>query len=240
MSNPENTLARDLVTMIGRVPEPQLWRALQEIARTGTDLDEITFERLDGHMQGYLFLQEHINMRKARIAFARSPSNMAYLRDAAGSRNVWMTDAEFGELVEQDDAETLACFGRCEDMEPHHLLYIEYSLTKQPHRNDTLASADEAMITTKKALERRGSTRSMALMRLAKAAIEGSADIETSLAARLRRSVAVAGDEPRVLWEAYLNLESLDVKTLVHLIEQGAASSDRPAGSSGIVLRSVH
>lgn len=240
MNHSENTWSRDLAAMIGRVPEPQLWRALQEIARSGAELDPVTFQRLDGHMQGFLFLQEHIDLREARIAFARSPRHMPYLRDAAGSRNVWMTDAEFGDLVEQDDAETLACFARCEDMDPHHLLYIEYKLARQPHGNDALADAYDAMITTKKALDRRGATRDMALMRLAKAALEGSADIETSLAARLRRSVAIAGDEPRALWRAYLNLRALDVKTLVELVERGARSSERPSGASGARLRSVH
>lgn len=240
MKNYEQQLSRDLGSMIGRVPEVDLWRALQRLARSGAELDSVTFERLDENMQGFLFLQEHTGMREARIAFARSPRHMAYLRDAAGGRNVWMTDAEFDELVEQDDAETLACFARSDDMSAHHLLYIEYKLALQPHGNPALATAYDAVITTKKAIDRRGSTRSLALMQLAKAAIEGSADIDTAFATRLRQSVAVAADEPRALWRAYRNLAALDVQTLVDLLERGAASSERPPVSSEGRRRSVH
>lgn len=230
----------DLRAMIGRRPEQDLWRALQDVVASETPLDDRTIGRLDSRMQGFLFLQDFIENRRARIAFARSPHNMPYMRDAAGSRNVWMTDAEFNELVEQDDAETLACFARSEQMSPHHLVYIEYKLALDPHGKTELASSYDATITAKKALELRGNTRGMALMRLAKAALEGSAEVETDLAARLRRSVVVPVDDARALWRAYLNLKSLDGETLRGLLEASLGSSDRPFRTSGAGPRSVH
>jgi len=226
-------------SMIGTATEQQLWRALQDAMASGMEFDDKTIARLDSHMQGFLFLQDQVNNRKARIAFARSKQHMPYLRDAAGSRNVWMSDAEFGELVEQNDSETLACFVGSEQMDPHQLMYIEYALTVRPHGWDMLATSYDAMIATRKAQERRGHTRGMALMRLAKAALRGSADIETGLAERLRRSVVIDPADPRALWRAYLNLKSLESETLRELLV-ASASSDRPAMSSGRGGRSVH
>lgn len=227
-------------SMIGKASERQLWRALQNAMASGQELDDATIARLDGPMQGFLFLQDQVNNRKARIAFARSRKNMPYLRDAAGSRNVWMSDAEFGELVEQNDSETLACFVGSEQMDPHQLMYIEYVLAVRPHGRDMLATSYDATIATRKAQERRGHTRGMALMRLAKAALEGSAEIETGLAQRLRRSVVIDTADPRALWRAYLNLKSLDGETLRELMETASGSSGRPSMSSGQGGRSVH
>lgn len=230
----------ELLSMIGSQPEHTLWRMLQDLVSAETELADETIDRLDSRMQGFLFLQDHVDNRKARIAFARSRRHMPYLRDAAGSRNVWMTDAEFGELVEQDDAETLACFARSEQMHPHHLTYIEYKLTLNPHGRDVLATAYDAMIAAKKAQELRGASRGMALMRLAKAALEGSAEIGTDLASRLRRSVVVPADDPRALWRAYLNLKALDGETLRSLLADVAGSSERPLLTSGQGARSLH
>lgn len=220
--------------------EQERWRTLQEVVASGTQLDDETVAGLDRHMQGYLFVQDHVGNRRARIAFARSRENMPYLRDAAGSRNVWMSDAEFGELVEQDDAETLACFARSEQMDPHQLLYIEYKLSLDPHGRPDLATAYDAMITAKKAQELSGPARGTALMRLAKAALVGSADVETRLAENLRRSVVLPLDDPRALWRAYLNLNSLDAETLAGLARVAGGSSGRPGRTSGPVLRSLH
>jgi len=233
-------MATGLQTLTGAVPEQNKWRVLQDVIAAKTELDDETIGRLNSHMQGFLFLQEYIGNRKARIAFARSPEHMSYLRDAAGSRNVWMSDAEFNELVEQNDAITLACFARSEHMNPHHLMYIEYKLALQPHGQDTLATSYDAMITTKKALELRGSSRGMALMRLAKAALEGSDGIGTELANRLRRSVVNPEGDPRALWHAYLNLKSLDGDTLKDLLEVAGGSSTRPAMTSGRDNQSLH
>ena len=132
-----------LQDLIGKLPEQEMWRALQDMTAAETEVDDRTIGLLDSRMQGFLFLQEYINNRKARIAFARSPEHMTYLRDAAGSRNVWMDDAEFSELVEQDDAATLACFARSEQMNPHHLMYIEYKLALHPHGKDMLMPSGE-------------------------------------------------------------------------------------------------
>lgn len=229
-----------LQELIENLPEQEVWRKLQDMIATETEVDDQTIGLLDSRMQGFLFLQEYIDNREARIAFARSPEHMTYLRDAAGSRNVWMSDAEFSELVAQDDAATLACFARSEQMNPHHLAYIEYKLALHPHGNDLLATSYDAMITIKKVLEQRGMTRSMALIRMAKAALEGSAEIETELASRLRRSVVNPQGDPRALWQAYLNLESLDANTLNGLLEASAESNSRPARTSGQAGRSLH
>lgn len=229
-----------LQDLIGKLPEQEMWRALQDMTAAETEVDDRTIGLLDSRMQGFLFLQEYINNRKARIAFARSPEHMTYLRDAAGSRNVWMDDAEFSELVEQDDAATLACFARSEQMNPHQLMYIEYKLALHPHGKDMLATSYDAMITSKKVLEQRGTTRSMSLIRLAKAALEGSAEIETELANRLRRSVVNPESDPRALWRAYLNLKSLDSDTLKDLLAAAGESNGGPARTSGQDGRSLH
>ena len=69
-------------------------------------------------------------------------------------------------------------------------------------------------------------------MRLAKAALVGSADVETRLAEHLRRSVVLPLDDPRALWRAYLNLAALDPATLTELLEASRRSSGRPPGTS--------
>lgn len=224
----------------GNLQEQQMWRALQDIVSSGSEIDDHIVRQLDSRMQGYLFLQENVNNREARIAFARCPRNMPYLRDAAGSRNVWMSDTEFSELVEEDSSETLACFARSEQMAPHQLMYIEHKLSRNPHRKTELATADDALITARKVLSQRGGGRGLALMRLAKAALEGSAEVGTQLAQRLRRSVVVPPGDPRALWRAYLNLKALDGETLRSLLEAADMSSQRPEMTSGPGARSVH
>lgn len=224
----------------GSLKDQQMWRALQDIVDAGAEIDDDIVRSLDSRMQGFLFLQENVNNREARIAYARCPGNMPYLRDAAGSRNVWMSDAEFGELVEENDSETLACFARSEEMSPHQLMYIEYKLALHPHRKAELAGADDAMITTRKLLSQRSGGKSLALMRLARAALEGSPDIGTGLATHLRRSVVVSAGDPRALWRAYLNLNALDGETLRGLLEAAGVSSNRPERASSRAVRSLH
>lgn len=223
-----------------QLPEQELWRLLQDVVASGVELSDGTIGRLDPRMQGFLFLQEYIDNREARIAFARSPGHMAYMRDAAGSRNVWMTDAEFTELVNENDSETLACFARSEKMKPHHLLYIEYKLARNPHSQDLLASAYDAMITTKKSLELHGNTREMALIRLAKAALEGSPDLETAMNGRIPGAVVRSPNDPGALWRAYLNLKNLDEGTLRELLETAGLSTGRPVRASGAEGESIH
>ena len=53
---------------------------------------------------------------------------------------MWMDDGTFAQLVEEDDAVTLACFARCADMKPHHLHYISHKLALNPHQNEMLAN----------------------------------------------------------------------------------------------------
>ena len=137
---------QELDVMILQLPEPAQWQLLQEIIDRGLVLRDETVRELDTHMQGALFLQDWVENRRARIEFARSPRHMAYLRDAAGSRNVWMDDNEFGSLVEQDDSMALACFARSEIMRPHHLMYIGHKLAIEPHGNEVLAGVDDARI----------------------------------------------------------------------------------------------
>ena len=171
--------------MMNGLPERERWRMLQSAIDLRLDWSDTTINRLDSRMQGLLFLQDHVRNGPARIAFVRDKRNMAYLRDAAGSRNVTMSDAEFDALVEENDSETLAGFGRCEAMQPHHLLYIEHQLERLPHRQPALASAYDVKITVRKVLESTGVTREVALLRLARAAL-----FTGWLLARLRLSVA--------------------------------------------------
>ena len=201
-------------SLFNQLPEQDLWRLLQDVIASETELENDTIKHLDDRMQGFLFLQEYVANREARIEFARSPQHMAYLRDAAGSRNVWMDDEEFTELVNQDDSDTLACFGRSDQMKPHHLAYIEYKLALHPHRHELLATSYDVTITLKKALECHGNSWEMALFRLARAALDGAAGVGGMAADRLRGAIVASNDDPRALWQAYLNLKNLDEKTL--------------------------
>ena len=160
--------------LFNQLPEQELWQLLQDLIASEIELPDHTIEQLDDRMQGFLFLQECVNNREARIRFAQSSEHMTYLRDAAGSQNVWMSDEEFSGLVDADDSATLACFARSEQMKPHHLAYIEYKLGVHPHRYELLASSYEASITLKKALESQGNSWEMALFRLARTALDGS------------------------------------------------------------------
>lgn len=229
-----------LEVMISRLPEQERWKLLQNAIESRVELDDRTVRSLDARMQGLLFLQEHIINRKARIDFARSKKHMPYLREAAGSRNVWMTDHEFTELVELNDSETLACFARSEQMRPHHLIYIEYKLAVDPHREESLATAYDAMIATKKSIEAKGSSGEVALIRLAKAALEGSADVETLIYSRAPGAVTVSSGDTRALWRAYLNLRRLDRETLVNLLKDAGVSTVGPVMTSQFGPRAVH
>jgi len=172
-----------------QLPEQELWRLLQDLIASEIELANGAIAQLDDRMQGFLFLQEYVTNREVRIEFARSQENMPYLRDAAGSRNVWMDDEEFTELVSQDDSATLACFARSEQMKPHHLAYIEYKLAAHPHRQEILATSYDTTITLKKALECQGDSWEMALFRQAREAVDSNAD-------------------PRMLWRVYLDLST--------------------------------
>jgi hypothetical protein len=230
----------NLDTLIDRLPEPELWRLLQDVIASELELQDRTIQRLDDRMQGFLFLQEYVTNREARIAFARSHRHMPYLRAAAGSHNVWMSDAEFTELVEENDSTTLACFARSEQMRPHHLAYIEQQLARHPHGNDVLATSYDASITLKKSLEQQGGTREMALFKLAQAALEGSPEVSTLLESQIPDAVPAAGADTRVLWRVYLNLAGLDENTLRELLEAAGESSMRPFRTSRGAIHSLH
>jgi hypothetical protein len=230
----------DFDALIGQLPEPEMWRLLQDVIASETELKDGTIRRLDHRMQGFLFLQDYVTNRAARIEFARSPRHMPYLRAAAGGHNVWMSDGEFGELVEADDSVTLACFARSEQMLPHHLGYIEYKLAVHPHGNDLLATSYDTSITLKKALEQRGNSREMALLRLARAALEGSPQVNSLLRSRLPGAVVAAGGDPRWLWRAYRNLADLGEGTIRELLEAASGSTVRPLRTSRPAINSVH
>jgi hypothetical protein len=208
--------------LFNQLPEQELWLLLQDVIEAEVELADGTIAQLDDRMQGFLFLQEYVANREARIRFAMSPGHMAYLRDAAGSRNVWMEDDEFSRLVEQDDSLTLACFARSEQMKPHHLAYIEYKLGLHPHRNELLASSYDTTITLKKALEVQGNSWEMALFRLARTALDGS-----------RR-------DPRELWQAYINLKNMDKQTVRDLLESSGLSTGRLVRTSVNLPESIH
>lgn len=230
----------DFDALIDRLTEQDLWRLLQDVIASEIELGDDTVRRLDDRMQGYLFLQEYVTNRAARIEFARSPRHMAYLRDAAGGRNVWMDDNEFTELVKQDDSVTLACFARSEQMKPHHLLYIERKLAAHPHGEDLLASSDDARITLKKSIERQGNSQALALMRLAKAGLEGSADVEAVAKQRIPGAIMPSNGEPRALWRTYQHLLSLDESSLRELLEAAGMSTLGLLKASRQATGSVH
>jgi hypothetical protein len=227
-------------TRMSGLPERERWLMLQSAIDRRLEWPDEVIGRLDTRMQGLLFLQDHVRNPAARIAFARDRRNMAYLRDAAGSRNVRMTDAEFNGLVEENDPATLAAFGRCEAMQPHHLLYIEHLLEHHPHRQPALASAYDVKITARKVLEATGVTREVALLRLARAALGGPGGLSPQIQRRIFSSVVQPAGEPRALWRAYLNLAALDHATLTELLEASRGSSSRPAGTSPLGEPAVH
>ena len=226
--------------LIEQLPEPDLWRLLQDVIDSEIEFTDSTIKRLDDRMQGFMFLQEYVNNRAVRIDFARSPRHMPYLRDAAGSRNVWMTDEEFTELVNLDDSATLACFARSEQMSPHHLAYIEYKLLIHPHGDELLATSYDTRITLKKALEQQGNTQEMARFRLTRAVLDGSIEVGSLLENRLPGVVGRSNGDPRALWNGYLNLKNLDDSTLRELLEAAGMSTSRPAGASRSGSDSLH
>lgn len=229
-----------LDVMMKRLPERDQWRLLQDAVESGVEFADTTVRRLDPRMQGFLFLQDRVENRKARIEFAASPANMPYLREAAGSRNVWMSDDEFTVMVERDDAETLACFARSEEMQPHQLMYIEHKLAAHPHRQESLATAYDTRITLQKVIDRRGSTSKLALIRLALGALEGSIEAGALLHNHAPGAVIDSLGDPRALWRAYLNLRRLDRNTLLGLLREAAGSSNGPDRASGAGASSLH
>ncbi|MEJ2385518.1 MAG: hypothetical protein P8Y54_14235 [Xanthomonadales bacterium] len=233
-------MEKRLETMMSGLPERERWRMVQSAIDLRLDWPDAAIRRLDARMQGLLFLQDHIRNAPARIAFVRDRRNMAYLRDAAGSRNVCMSDAEFGELVEENDSETLAGFGRCEAMQPHHLLYIEHQLDRLPHRQPALASAYDVRITARKVLETTGATREVALLRLARAALCGPGAATPAVQRRIFSSIVHPASEPRSLWRAYLNLSALEPAALTELLEGARGSSSLPPRTSRNNAPSVH
>jgi len=177
----------DWISMLfDRLPEKPLWHLLRGATATHAELNDEAVMKLDDSMQGQLFFESHVQNMSARIAFARSGEYIIFLRDAAGGKNVWMEDEEFAELVELNDSVTFACFARCEQMKPHHLLFIKHKLAADPHRSEFLATSYDTKITLMKALEMQGNTPELSWMRQA---LDDSQDV-------LR------------LWPDYLNIKS--------------------------------
>ena len=153
--------------LFGRLPEAALWQLLRGAIVTQAELPDEAIMKLDDSMQGQLFYESHVQNRQARIAFARCANHIIFMREAAGGKNVWMEDEEFSELVDLNDPVTLACFARCEQMKPHHLLFIKNKLEADPHSSAFLATSYDTAITLMKALEVQGNTPEMAWMRQA-------------------------------------------------------------------------
>lgn len=240
LKHPQLADVQDLDNLIRTLPEQELWQLLQNIIDHEIELEDDTVAQLDDRMQGFLFLQEYVGNRPARIEFARAPRHMSYLRDAAGSRNVWMSDEEFSQLVGLGDSLTLACFARSEQMKPHHLVYIVHKLAMQPHRDSLLATSDDARITLKKTIESQGNSPELALMRLAKAALDGSPAVENLLEQHVPHAQLLPDGDPRGLWQAYLNLKNLDGKVIRELLEGVRMSTSRPVGTSTDSSISLH
>jgi hypothetical protein len=147
------------------LPEDALWQILRGAIATRAQLSDEVIMNLDDSMQGQLFFESHVLNRRSRIDFACGGDHLIYLREAAGTRNVWMNDEEFTRLVELNDSITFACFARCEQMKPHHLLFIQHKLAQDPHQSGFLASSYDAKITLMKALEVQGNSQELNWMR---------------------------------------------------------------------------
>lgn len=208
MSRPE------LSALFGQMPEAEQWRLLQDDVASEIEFEDNAIRQMDVRMQGFLFVQEYVQNRAVRIEFARSAEHMPYLRDAAGSKNVWMDDEEFTELVEANDSASLACFARSTSMKPHQLFYIEQKLAAHPHRQEMLATSYDTKITLIKALESQENSPEMPLILLAEA------------------TIAHSSSDPRTLWRAYLNLKSLDREMVRELLAEAEGSTGRLARTS--------
>ncbi|MFC1796127.1 hypothetical protein ACFL1V_03420 [Pseudomonadota bacterium] len=163
--------------LFDRLPEQALWQLLRGVIATRAELSDEAIMKLNDSMQGQLFYESQVHNRLARIAFARSAENIIFMRDAAGSKNVWMDDEEFSSLVGLNDSETLACFARCEQMKPHHLFLIKQKLAADPHRSEFLATSYDTAITLMKALEVQGNTPEMSWMRQASETATGAVQL---------------------------------------------------------------
>jgi len=230
----------DFDLLIEQSSEPELWRLLQEIVSSKIELSDDTIRQLNGRMQGFMFVQDCVVNREVRIEFARSSEHMNYLRDAAGSRNVWIDDETFTQLVNEDDAATLACFARSEQMKPHHLFYIAHKLVMHPHRQEMLATADEARIALKKAVESQGQSRNLALIRLGQAAINGSASVNKIIEQSAPGAIVHSRGDPKSLWQAYQNLKQLNDLTLRELFEAAGISTAHSARAGRAHIKSLH
>lgn len=187
--------------LFDRLPDQALWQLIQGAITARAEFSDEVIYSLDDAMQGQLFFEQQVQNRRARIAFACSSEHIIYMRDAAGSKNVWMDDEEFARLVQLNDSITFACFARCEQMKPHHLLYIQHKLAQDPHQSDFLATAYDAKITLMKAIERQGNTTELSWMRQALSG--GSAD-----AAVAAPGSSGSRPDPSSLWRNYLNIRS--------------------------------
>ena len=153
--------------LFNRLPEGALWALLRGAIAGRAQLSDEVIMNLDDSMQGQLFFESHVRNRRARIAFACSREHIIYMREAAGAKNVSMNDEEFTQLVKLNDSITFACFARCEQMKPHHLLFIQHKLAQDPHHSEFLASSYDAKITLMKALEVQGNSPELSRMRQA-------------------------------------------------------------------------
>lgn len=175
-----------IAQLFDRLPEGALWQILRGAIAARAQLSDEVIMNLDDSMQGQLFFEGHVLNRRARIGFACYGDHLIYLREAAGAKNVWMNDEEFTRLVELNDSITFACFARCEQMKPHHLLFIQHKLAQDPHHSEFLASSYDAKITLMKALEVQGNSQELNWMR---EVLEGATDT-------------------RSIWRGYLNMKS--------------------------------
>jgi hypothetical protein len=199
-----------LSLLFGKLPEKALWPLVEGAITTKADLRDDAVRKLNESMQGHLFIEEHVMNRRVRIEYARSPGNIVYMREAAGSKHVWMEEEIFSELVEVNDSRTFACFARCEHMKPHHLMYIEHKLEIDPHGHEFLGTSYDAKITLKKALELQGQARELAYMKLALMVLD-IASGEDSRKPKKR--------DPKLLWHTFLNLSKLDLAVAQDMLE---------------------
>jgi hypothetical protein len=199
-----------LSLLFDKLPEIALWPLVEGAITTKADLRDDAVRKLNESMQGHLFLEDHVLNRRVRIEYARSPGNIVYMREAAGSKHVWMEEEVFSELVEVNDSRAFACFARCEHMKPHHLMYIEHKLEIDPHGHEFLGTSYDAKITLKKALELQGHARELAYMKLALMVLDIAAG-EDGRKPEKR--------DPKLLWHTFLNLTKLDFAAAQDMLE---------------------
>jgi hypothetical protein len=157
-NNPDSSDWAGLSRVFDTLPEATQWKILRAAIAARKELGADAVRAMSEQMQGCYFVEPWVQHRSARICYAADSGHSIHLRIAAGSNQVWFDDEEFGELLLNRELRDLACFARCPEMRPHHLMLVEHLLKTEPLCGDGLPTAYEAAIALKKSLEKHGHT----------------------------------------------------------------------------------